>query len=115
MIPYADPKSFDRQTNKDSQTQMYLLDEKSDVYSIGILLWEISSGRPPFHGESHDFALIGEILKGRREEPVSKTPKDYVKIYIGKKYNLKTFIIYKLKYQLIKNIFYLDCWNSEPD
>ena len=26
----------------------YKQNEKSDVYSLGVLLWEISSGKPPF-------------------------------------------------------------------
>ncbi|POG69851.1 kinase-like domain-containing protein, partial [Rhizophagus irregularis DAOM 181602=DAOM 197198] len=87
MIPYADPKSF---AQVDSQSQMYSLNEKSDVYSIGILLWEISSGHPPFPDEPHDIGLIMDILDGYREVPVPNTPKEYVKIYT-------------------------ECWNSEPD
>jgi hypothetical protein len=85
-IPYVDPKSF---ANND-QTQMYSLNEKSDVYSIGILLWEISSGHPPFPDEPYDISLIIEILKGRRENPIPNTPKNYIKIYTGK-YIYKTF------------------------
>ncbi|GBC05625.1 hypothetical protein RclHR1_06320003 [Rhizophagus clarus] len=44
LIPYTDPKSFNR-----SIAPLYLLNKKSDVYSIGVLLWEVSSGQPPFH------------------------------------------------------------------
>ncbi|PKC56364.1 kinase-like protein, partial [Rhizophagus irregularis] len=52
MVPYVDPKSFSRQGNNNNQSiQMYTLNEKSDNYSIGVLLWEISSGRPPFYVE----------------------------------------------------------------
>ena len=40
IIPYVDPRSFNRERN---DNKSYALNEKSDVYSIGILLWEISS------------------------------------------------------------------------
>ena len=84
IIPYVDPKSFSRQRNNNNQTQVYLLNEKSDVYSIGVLLWEISSGKLPFCNEPYDFGLVTEILQGYRETPIPNTPEDYVKIYTGK-------------------------------
>ena len=80
IIPYVDPKSFSRHKN-------FSLNEKSDVYSVGVLLWEISSGRSPFCNESYDIGIGGlamNILQGLRETPVLNTPKDYVKIYSGK-------------------------------
>ncbi|CAI2163072.1 15577_t:CDS:2 [Funneliformis geosporum] len=54
-----------------------------DVYSIGVLLWEISSGRPPFYveGEPYDLDLAIEISQGVREIIIPGTPKVYVKIY----------------------------------
>ncbi|POG69856.1 kinase-like domain-containing protein [Rhizophagus irregularis DAOM 181602=DAOM 197198] len=84
VIPYIDPKSF---SNQD-----YKLNKKSDIYSIGILLWEISSGKPPFHteGKSYDVCLAINIIQGLRETPIPDTPEDY------------------------KNV-YTDCWNNEPD
>jgi len=85
VIPYVDPKRFSgRRKNKDS-AQIYSLNEKSDIYSIGVLLWEISSGHPPFYteGEQYDVDLAIEILQGLREEPVPDTPKDYIKVYTG--------------------------------
>ncbi|CAI2174686.1 786_t:CDS:2 [Funneliformis geosporum] len=64
----------------------------SDVYSVGVLLWEISSGRPPFYikDEEYDLSLAIEILGGLRENIIPGTPEDYVKIYNG-------------------------CWDNEPD
>ncbi|GBC22007.2 kinase-like domain-containing protein [Rhizophagus irregularis DAOM 181602=DAOM 197198] len=68
----VDPQTF-------SQLQLYSLNKKSNVYSIGLLLWEISSGRPPFCDETYDVGLAVEILRG--EKPIPNTPDDYVKIY----------------------------------
>ncbi|CAB5335391.1 unnamed protein product [Rhizophagus irregularis] len=64
----------------------------SDVYSVGVLLWEISSGRPPFYteGEKYGIGLIYEISEGLREVPIPDTPSDYVSLY-------------------------KECWNGEPD
>ncbi len=77
---------FNRRRNTDGPSQSYKLNEKSDVYSVGVLLWKISSGRPPFQieGEQYDISLAIEILQGLREEIIPGTPKDYVKIYTGK-------------------------------
>jgi len=62
IIPYIDPKRFNRRRNK---TQPCVLNEKSDVYSVGVLLWEISSGHSPFYieGGQYDIALAIEIHK----------------------------------------------------
>src|SRR3954454_15020176 len=71
-IPYVDPRHFKKQK----------ANEKSDVYSVGVLLWEISSGRKPF--ESYDGfseALMIAILNGEREPPIADTPIDYINIY----------------------------------
>src|SRR4051812_32882624 len=73
VVPYVDPKSFCR-------VQPYSLNKKSDVYSIGVLLWEISSGHPPFNNESYNIGLVMGILNGYREKPITNTPEDYVKI-----------------------------------
>lgn len=61
--------------------------EKCDVYSVGVLLWEISSGQPPFKNELYDASLIMRIVNGYRENIVPDTPLDYSNLYIGK-YNL---------------------------
>ena len=78
IIPYVDPKSFNRQRSNNNQVQLYSLNEKSDVYSVGVLLWEISSGRPPFFNEPYDIGLVMEILQGLGETSVPNTSEDYV-------------------------------------
>jgi serine/threonine protein kinase len=75
-----DPQLFKNQQNRNYNYK------KSDVYSVGILLWEISSGRKPFDSYNDDFqriALILEISNGKREIPVSDSPIDYINIYTG--------------------------------
>ncbi|EXX58133.1 uncharacterized protein OCT59_019287 [Rhizophagus irregularis] len=86
VIPYVDPKLFDSRI----KYRKYSLNEKSDVYSVGILLWVISSARLPFYPEIYDVALAMRILQGLREKVVPNTPDDYVKIYTI-------------------------CWDDEPD
>ncbi|PKK63696.1 kinase-like protein [Rhizophagus irregularis] len=84
VIPYIDPKRLIK--------QKYKLNKMSDIYSVGVLLWEISSGRPPFYieGEKYDIGLIYEISEGLREKPVPDTSITYIKLYT-------------------------DCWDGEPD
>ena len=81
VIPYIDPQRFNK--------QKYSLNEKSDVYSVGVVLWEISSGKQPFYveGESYDVVLVTQILQGRRESIITNTPADYARLYTGK-YNI---------------------------
>ncbi|UZO03576.1 uncharacterized protein OCT59_023980 [Rhizophagus irregularis] len=81
MIPYIDPKKFN--------IESYSLNKKSDVYSVGVLLWEILSGKPPFEDES-DVNLAVRILKGLREKIIPNTSIDYEKLYT-------------------------ECWDGEPD
>jgi serine/threonine protein kinase len=87
VVPYVDPKIFNRRRSiNDQTTQIYSLNEKSDIYSVGVLLWEISSGKPPFYAEAeqYDVGLICEISQGHREKAVPGTPENYVEIYTSK-------------------------------
>ena len=95
MIPYVDPKMFELS---------YSSNKKSDIYSIGVLLWEISSGQPPFYSENepYDLDLAIEIMGGWRETTVPNTPPDYVKLYTGK----QNFILLQINNIIICNIYY---------
>ena len=99
VIPYVDPKSFDNKEN-------YKLNKKSDVYSIGILLWQISSGYRPFHKVDHDASLILSILNGRREEIIDGTPVEYSKLYTGMN-NSNILIKYHFETKKKMNFIYL--------
>jgi serine/threonine protein kinase len=49
----------------------------SDVYSIAMIMWEVSSGRPPFDNLNHDFHLATNIVIGMRPESVPGAPLEY--------------------------------------
>ncbi|RIB28974.1 kinase-like domain-containing protein, partial [Gigaspora rosea] len=90
IIAYIDPQSFEgsRRGNK-----IFKFNKKSDIYSIGILMWEISSGCPPFKDDSEPYqlaSLIVDIKNGLRENHIEGTPPEYIKIYT-------------------------DCWQHNPD
>ncbi|RGB35131.1 kinase-like domain-containing protein, partial [Rhizophagus diaphanus] len=82
MISYIDPKLLDDYT--------YKYNDKSDIYSLGVLMWELSSGYPPFINNENENLLRIHLMDGRREEPIPDTPDEYLKLY-------------KL------------CWDSEPE
>ena len=91
VLPYIDPHHFKKEPDNNRPNK------KSDVYSVGVLLWEISSGQKPF--KSYDsprdeIALTLEILNGKREDPISGTPNDYVDIYTSMN------LIYTIQYLL---------------
>ena len=81
LTPYLDPKSL---SNNENQCQNYKLNKKSDVYSIGVLMWQISSGYEPFKGKGdYNVGLIMAIHNGLREETVKGTPDEYSNLYTG--------------------------------
>jgi serine/threonine protein kinase len=50
---------------------------KSDIYSIAMLMWEISSGQPPFMSYEHDCNLAINIINGIRPKIISEIPLEY--------------------------------------
>ncbi|KAF0418304.1 kinase-like protein [Gigaspora margarita] len=56
-------------------------DEKSDIYSLGVILWEITSGKPPFKSFKTPEQIAINIYQGKREAPVKDTPEEYVALY----------------------------------
>jgi len=49
----------------------------SDIYSIAMLMWEISSGQPPFINFEHDCDLALKIINGMRPKAIPGTPLKY--------------------------------------
>ncbi|KAF0553676.1 kinase-like protein [Gigaspora margarita] len=80
MPAYIDPQCFENP---------FYISRKSDIYSFGVILWEISSCQQPFLGKDV-YYIACNVHKGMREKPVEDTPKKY-------------------------NQLYVDCWNYEPD
>ncbi|CAB4442383.1 unnamed protein product [Rhizophagus irregularis] len=50
---------------------------KSDIYSIAMLMWEISFGQPPFMNYEHDCILAINIIDGIRPVIISEIPSKY--------------------------------------
>ncbi|RIB25821.1 kinase-like domain-containing protein [Gigaspora rosea] len=59
----------------------YGFTKKSDIYSLGVILWEISSGKPPFQSFTSIDVIAVHIFQGNREIPIEGTPQKYVSLY----------------------------------
>ena len=82
VIPYVNPKCL---SNGKNQSKNHKLNKQSDVYSIGVLMWQISSGCKPFNAETdYDVELSLEIISGKREEIIDGTLIEYSNLYEGK-------------------------------
>ncbi|KAF9303402.1 hypothetical protein BGZ74_003803 [Mortierella antarctica] len=56
-------------------------DARCDVYSLGVLLWELTSGHSAFARSPQDVQLAVSILNGKREEAIEGTPAEYRALY----------------------------------
>ncbi|POG74080.1 kinase-like domain-containing protein [Rhizophagus irregularis DAOM 181602=DAOM 197198] len=54
----------------------------SDIYSIAILMWEISSGQPPFINYEHENDIVMNIINGIRPKIVPGTPLEYKNLMV---------------------------------
>ena len=54
----------------------------SDIYSIAMLMCEISSGQPPFANYDHDHNLAMKIIGEERPIIIPNTPKEYKHLII---------------------------------
>ena len=70
VLPYIAPEVLN--------SEPYTL--SSDIYSFGVIMAEISSGKPPFHNRKHDISLALEICNGLRPEFGKGTPEVYKKL-----------------------------------
>ena len=77
VIPYLAPEALSKKPYT----------KESDIYSFGMIMWEFTTGKKPFHNRPHDHLLILDILKGERPE---NTPEFYA--------------------ELMKK-----CWNHDPE
>ncbi|PKY22619.1 kinase-like protein [Rhizophagus irregularis] len=75
VIPYVDPKILD--------VKGYDLNEKSDIYSLGVIFWELTSCSSPINYETRNdnTPIILRILSGEREKPIPNTNDKFVALY----------------------------------
>ena len=52
----------------------------SDIYSFSMIMWEFTSGVPPFNDRAHDLQLCLSICKGERPKIIENTPQCYVNL-----------------------------------
>ncbi|GES80830.1 kinase-like domain-containing protein [Rhizophagus clarus] len=79
VIPYVAPEIF----------KGAAFSKESDIYSLGMVMWEITTGCKPFANVKHDINLIYQIIDGKRPEITNDTPECFA--------------------NLMKK-----CWNSDP-
>src|SRR5437016_6374655 len=72
-LAYIDPLSFANTSYKGGK--------KSDIFSLGVILWQISSGKLPCEGTTTSKSIIEFRLKGSRDKPVPDVPEGYVELY----------------------------------
>ncbi|GBB87621.1 hypothetical protein RclHR1_01410004 [Rhizophagus clarus] len=70
VMPYIAPEVL----NGESYTS------SSDIYSVGVIMAELSSGKPPFYDKKHDLSLALAICNGLRPEFGKGTPEFYKKL-----------------------------------
>src|SRR5438128_4706114 len=54
--------------------------QKSDIYSFGIIMYQIADGEPPFRDYSSDILLAKRICNGLRPEMPDSAPEVYKKL-----------------------------------
>ncbi|RGB42988.1 kinase-like domain-containing protein [Rhizophagus diaphanus] len=70
VIPYIAPEIF----------QGFAFSKESDVYSMGMIMWELTTGCKPFANIGHDHALIYQIIDGTRPAITEDTPECYANL-----------------------------------
>ncbi|POG81705.1 kinase-like domain-containing protein [Rhizophagus irregularis DAOM 181602=DAOM 197198] len=70
VIPYIAPEIF--KGGKFSKS--------SDIYCMGMIMWELTSGRKPFANVEHDVDLIYKIIDGKRPNITDDTPEDFANL-----------------------------------
>ncbi|KAF0458584.1 kinase-like protein [Gigaspora margarita] len=74
MPAYIEPQCF--------KNPSYIRNKKSDIYSFGVILWELSSGKQPFQSFTSIEAIAIHVFQGHREKPVDDTPIQYAELYM---------------------------------
>ena len=89
-----DSKTFNKEII--DRKHLYKLFKKSDIYSLGVLFWKLTSDLLPFNYATKinsKYTLMMEIFNGRKETLVSNTNAKFVKLYQSKYNNLNKIVI----------------------
>src|SRR5437762_3372592 len=70
VIPYLAPEVLSKKP--------YTME--SDIYSFGMIMWELTTGKKPFHDRPHNHILISDILNGERPQITDDTPEFYAEL-----------------------------------
>ena len=70
VIPYIAPEIFRGSP----------FSKESDIYSFGMIMWEITTGCKPFSEDKHDHILTYQIIDGKRPEITDDTPECFVNL-----------------------------------
>ncbi|CAB4410600.1 unnamed protein product [Rhizophagus irregularis] len=70
VIPYIAPEIFEG----------FKFTQKADIYSLGMIMWEFTTGCKPFDNVKHDYNLIYKILDGERPNITEDTPECYANL-----------------------------------
>ena len=70
VIPYLAPEVLSKKPYT----------KETDIYSFGMIMWEFTTGKKPFHDRSHNHFLITDILKGERPQITDDTPEFYAEL-----------------------------------
>src|SRR2546421_6946229 len=70
VIPYLAPEVLSRKPYT----------KESDVYSFGMIMWEFTTGKKPFHDRPYDQYLMLDILNGIRPQVTDDTPEFYAEL-----------------------------------
>ncbi|CAG8632714.1 13312_t:CDS:2 [Cetraspora pellucida] len=73
VVAYTDPQYL-------LNGKEFKRNKKSDVYSLGVLFWELTSGVPPFRNLTSMKKML-EIANNNREKIITGTPKNYSSLF----------------------------------
>ncbi|CAJ0638080.1 8238_t:CDS:2 [Entrophospora sp. SA101] len=116
IIPYIDPQTFAKRSSprthnlqkpREQQQQIkkndddeYLNHLKSDIYSLGVILWEISTNKIPFDDSKNQVLLtVSIMIRNKRELPaevnaeVNDEVNDKVNDEVNAEVNDKDFLV----------------------